>query len=145
VEAYERGLEPPYSGPAASVNEVNFDASQWACRFLGTLTCIVMIWQFVLACIGNRRIRDNKFMNKYLSKSAIRGSAREKKAATRKINTMLENASMLSPKSPSTTAIKEETMMNFVLRGESFEEVGGIFWTWKRLLTGKLFAEDGVW
>lgn len=146
VTSYENGLEPPYTtGPSRTVNDLNYNFSQWICRFLGNLTCLVLLWQFGLSCIGNRRIRANNFMNKYFSTSAIRGSAREKKAATRKINTMMENAYELSPKGTASTAVKEETMMNFVLRGESFEDIGGPFWTWKRLLSGKLFADDGVW
>jgi len=100
-----------------------------------------MLWRFVLACVGNERVRESVFMSKYFTTSAVRGSAREKKAATRKLNQMLENAHTLNP----TSASKEETMMNFVLRGESFENIGGLFWTWKRLFTRKLFVEDGVW
>ena len=148
VEAYKNGLEPPYSGPANTVNEPNYNAAQWVTRFIGTLTCLVLLWRFTLACIGDQRIRNNDFMRNYLSVSAVRGVAREKKAATRKINAMLENSHALNPKGQighSGRAAKDETMMNFVLRGESFEEIGGLLWTWKRLFSRKLFDEDGVW
>lgn len=36
-------------------------------------------------------------------------------------------------------------MINFVIRGETFEECGGTYWTWSQLLSGDLFEEEGVW
>ena len=36
-------------------------------------------------------------------------------------------------------------MLNYILRGEQFEDAGGIFWTWKRILSGQLFDTEGIW
>ena len=37
-------------------------------------------------------------------------------------------------------------MLNFVLRGERREDYcGGLVWTWRRLLSGALFDEEGIW
>ena len=36
-------------------------------------------------------------------------------------------------------------MLNFHLRGSRYEDVGGIAWTFKKLLSGSLFAEEGIW
>jgi hypothetical protein len=60
----------------------------------------------------------------------------------------MENAHKLMSKSASKhngPPIKEETMINFVIGGESFEDCGGLAWTWMRLLSGALFEEDGIW
>ena len=98
--------------------------------------------------IGNRRIRSPQFLARWFATSNVRGSCRTKKAATRKINALLENAYELHPKGisgqegPATT---ELTMVNFVLKGERFEDCAGVFWTYKRLLSGALFDEEGVW
>jgi len=39
----------------------------------------------------------------------------------------------------------DPTMLNYVLSGEQIEDAGGIVWTWKRILTGKLFDTEGIW
>jgi len=32
-----------------------------------------------------------------------------------------------------------------VKKTDELEQVGGWWWTWKRLFTGKIFTEDGIW
>jgi len=36
-------------------------------------------------------------------------------------------------------------MLNYVLRGEQLENAGGIFWTWKHVLSRELFDTEGIW
>jgi len=148
IQQYRKKLEPPYSGPASTVEDANYSGSQWLCRAAGILVCLVLLWQLILSRVGNQRIRANYYLRKFFSTSAVRGSSRAKRAATRKVNLLLENAHKLCPETASGhlgPASKDATITNFMLRGESFEEVGGLIWTWKRLLSRKLFAEDGVW
>jgi hypothetical protein len=64
---------------------------------------------------------------------------------------MITNAHVLHPsateddekdiKSSST----DKTMLNFVLNGESQEKVCTFAWTWKRLLSRRLFDTEGIW
>jgi len=41
--------------------------------------------------------------------------------------------------------LMDQTMLNYVLRGEQIEDAGGILWTWKRILSGKLSDTEGIW
>lgn len=105
--------------------------------------------QFLLALIGNRRIRQRTW-SKFLLTSVAKGGGRSKRAATRKINGILLNACSMQPKKSTSQQssdldISEEVMINFVIRGERFEDCGGLIWTWKRLFSEDLFEEDGVW
>jgi hypothetical protein len=110
---------------------------------------LLILFQFILAMIGNRRIRASKLMSYLFESSNVRGSARSKKAATRKINTVLKNAHNLRPMRISGyngAALSEEIMLNFILRGDRDEGYcGGLAWTWRRLLSGALFDEEGIW
>jgi hypothetical protein len=108
----------------------------------------LILIQFFLALIGIRHIRSSKLLIALFTTSHVRGTARSKKAATSKINAVLANAQNLNLKSTfkhNSLATKEEMITNFVLRGESFEECGGLSWTWTRLLSGALFDEEGIW
>jgi hypothetical protein len=150
VKAFERSIEPPYESgtPESSVNDLKFNATQWITRFCGSLVTLLVLIQLILALIGQRRIRASEFFRNLFVTSHVRGTARSKKAATRKINTLLLNAHSLHPKKVSGQAsavMKEDVMANYVLRGESFEDCGGLFWTWKRVLSGALFDEEGIW
>lgn len=85
------------------------------------------------------------------------GESRIKKAATRKMNTVLTNACNLhddlEPKKPSDSrgwsmgksTSADETMLNFVLRGNETKRVGGFLWIWDLLKTGGMFEKEGIW
>jgi uncharacterized membrane protein YhdT len=38
-----------------------------------------------------------------------------------------------------------QTILNYVLHGHKVERVGGLFWTFRRLWSGALTEEDGIW
>jgi hypothetical protein len=150
VKLYEGSIEPPYEAgtPASTVNKNIFEAFQWITRVFGMLVILLILIQLIIALIGQRRIRASEFLSNLFMASHVRGTARTKKAATRKINALLQNAHSLHPKKASgqdSSVIKEDVMANFVLRGERFEDCGGMVWTWKRLISGALFDEEGIW
>jgi hypothetical protein len=150
VTAFERSIEPPYESgtPEYTVNDLTFHSFQWVTRFFGMLVSLLILIQLILALIGQRSIRASEFLSTLFVTSHVRGTARSKKAATRKINTVLQNAHSLQPQKASgqtSAAMKEDVMANFVLRGEIYEDCGGLFWTWKRVFSGALFDEEGIW
>jgi hypothetical protein len=148
VETCKQGIELPYEGPESTVTEPKFNGAQWTTRAIGAISSLLILIQFFLGVIDIRRLRASKLLSYLSTTSHVRGTACSKKAATRKINAVMENAHKLMPKSASKhngPPIKEETMINFVIRGESFEDCGGLAWTWMRLLSGALFEEDGIW
>ena len=116
-------------------------------RAIDGISSLLILIQFFLGIIGILRIRAFNLLSYLFATSHVRCTARSKKAATRKINTVLENAHKLMPKIASKHSglpIKDEIMMNFVNRGESFEECGRLIWTWMRLLSGALLNDDGI-
>eukprot|EP00978_Attheya_sp_CCMP212_P033486 scaffold135240_cov62-Attheya_sp.AAC.3 len=141
------------------VNSKKFSSSQWTLRIVGLFILLSLLLQLVLSLLGSQRIRNSEFLSKWFTTSAIRGSARTKRAATRKINRLLENAHSLHPEEISGTpsglskrsSLKpkskgsEDTMLNFVLRGDMQEDSGGIAWTWRNIKSGALFDTEGVW
>jgi hypothetical protein len=149
VKVYMEGIELPYDGPASTVKDDDYSGAQWLTRILGLIVSLLILIQFIMAVIGTRRIRASNLMRYLFGTSDERRTARIKKAATRKINMVLQNAHNLRPMSTSAhngPALTEEIMLNFVLRGERREDYcGGIFWTWRRLLSGAVLDEEGIW
>ena len=105
----------------------------------------------------------NKKMEALFRTSNTRGEARLKRAATRKMNSVLLNAHLLhdhtrrkpttsDPRQLETTTsislsngMVDQAMLNYVLQGDRVEEAAGFLWTWKRLWTGEFFDTDGIW
>lgn len=112
----------------------------------------------LLFIYGNNKPQGNY----WFTSSNTLGEARLKKAATRKLNKMILNAHELnnfdSKLSDSTSLQKktssrvlqtndvvDQTMLNYVLNGQTYEAAGGLMWTWKLLLSGALFDTEGIW
>lgn len=64
-----------------------------------------------------------------------------KRAGENKIASLIENGLSMHPVQQTT---KGQIMRNFFLRGEEVIEVGGLSWTYKQVLNGHLFLEEGV-
>ena len=150
----ERQVEEPYDKPEKTVNQDDYTGAQYVTNVVGCIVAGMMLLQFIYAVIGNRRIRQAKWLSNVLLTCLGKGSGRSKRAATRKVNKLLQNASNMKPRrsaveenitSDFTSDISEEVMINFVTRGETFEECGGFIWTWKQLFSGSLFEEEGIW
>jgi hypothetical protein len=50
------------------------------------------------------------------------------------------SASNLTNSSPT-----EKALINYNLSLSVKEQVGGVFWAWKRIFTGKIYSEEGIW
>jgi hypothetical protein len=68
-----------------------------------------------------------------------------KRAGTVKLNNMVMNAFKLHNRKATGAAAEQELMANYIIRGESLESSGGLFWTWKRIFNRDLFKFEGVW
>jgi hypothetical protein len=64
--------------------------------------------------------------------SSIRRSAASRRAAS-------------SDHSTSSTSPTEKALMNYNLSLVTKEPAGGIVWAWKRVFTGKIYSEEGIW
>jgi len=102
-------------------------------------------------------IRDAISTSKITYTSNDVAEARTKRAGTQKINSMLVNAYILHRgnslgldlsdlrRAKDSPKRIDKAMDNYVQRGESYSNAGGFLWTWKRILNGSLFYEEGVW
>eukprot|EP00978_Attheya_sp_CCMP212_P014702 scaffold37585_cov61-Attheya_sp.AAC.5 len=68
-----------------------------------------------------------------------------KRAGTVKLNNMVMNAFKLHNRKAKGAVAEQEVMANYIIRGESLESSGGLFWTWKRIFNRDLFKFEGVW
>lgn len=81
-----------------------------------------------------------------------------KQSALFKLDKMLSNAHdvhrdvIRSKRSKAGTAVSDNTLSNYGLalaefskRDGIFKYIGGIGWTWRRILSGDLFSQDGIW
>jgi hypothetical protein len=115
--------------------------------------------------ISKRGLVAFKSLTKIITNGSVRKEARTKKAATFKVNEMVSNAMELhddaesySSRFPSdrsgqqrdstSTVYMKSTgrfLLNFQAVQDRFDESGGLLWAWKRVLTGSLFEEEGIW
>jgi len=113
----------------------------WLSLLAGNVCVVLILIQFVSAVIGDSRIRNSRLFTSWFGTSDAIGSGRAKRAATHKMCTLLENARKLHDSSKT----RQKTMTNFVRNGESYEDCGGLGWTWRRIRSGSLFDEEGIW
>ena len=78
-------------------------------------------------------------MQRIFTPSDVRAEMNVKLASQHKMDLMIRNACDLHSKN------NEETMRNFLIRGESYVHCGGFLWTWYGLWNQSLFAKEGVW
>lgn len=96
--------------------------------------------------------KSHSVIHHLTSTSNVRAETRLKLAAIRKVAAMFLNAQGLHQLTQedimatgSDHRSTEQTLRNFVLRGERTELSGGFVWTWRMLLNGRLFHTEGIW
>ena len=125
---------------------------------VGVLLAALFILQIIFFAVRwtfARCLKQVEILKEFISTSSARGDARLKRAATRKVNNLLMNAdrlhqpneilSGLSPSDSTMIVSSDQTMRNYVLDEDRTEKVGGLIWTWWRILDGRLFDTEGIW
>ena len=123
-------------------------------------------WNLIEEVEGKDSSKSFDVISLFSTTSNVVGTARVKRAATRKVNRMLMNAREMH--GPATTEKTSETkeaessqvagesealhldqgdavFQNYTLRGERSVPAGSLFWTWRKILSGDLFEEEGIW
>jgi hypothetical protein len=112
---------------------------------------IVVLIEIYLICGESirRRCFNNESLVKLFTASGIKAETGNKQAAAFKIKLIVDNARQIHSYSEKYIDHGETSfsagILNFSVRGEEFEEVGGFLWTWKRLFNKDLFEKDGIW
>lgn len=110
------------------------------------------------------RDQNDGIINRFSTSSHVIGTARTKRAATRKVNSMLTNARSMHgrvfghdtaetidnnkqqrQKDKMGVEAVDAVFQNFTLRGERTVKAGSLFWTWQKIRSGELFDEEGIW
>lgn len=159
IIGFKRGSSEPYNGPETRVNKKFFEPLCRVTLAVGVILAVVFVIQLALTMIAKSCQSD--CFQYWLSTSNAYGESRLKKAATRKMNRLLlhafslhdvndttrpNDASLTSRSSGMTYKTSaDQTMLNYALRGQKIEESGGLIWTWRLILSGKLFDFEGIW
>eukprot|EP00581_Thalassiosira_minuscula_P000876 CAMPEP_0183743918 /NCGR_PEP_ID=MMETSP0737-20130205/65465_1 /TAXON_ID=385413 /ORGANISM="Thalassiosira miniscula, Strain CCMP1093" /LENGTH=1005 /DNA_ID=CAMNT_0025979549 /DNA_START=161 /DNA_END=3178 /DNA_ORIENTATION=- len=125
---------------------------------------IVVVCGIILILLSLQNLIDRmipvKFQNKYkwverlLSSGTVKLEQSMKLAAAFKINRMIRNAVAVhkaaefehgAGPSSSKDSSYGRALLAYTKKQDLEEEVGGWFWFLKRILSGKLFSEDGIW
>ena len=80
---------------------------------------------------------------RFLSSDLIR-SAGTKRAATRKINSLLDNAKTLHLECKDQGG-RQSVMARYLIHEDNYQDAGGVIWSFVMLLSNRLVEEHGVW
>ena len=112
------------------------------------LTQLLLIKNVISVLVPKFLVRRFLILRVFLMPSSVLRASSQKRAATSKINNMIENAHKLhrrAHKKNRGSNAGHATILNFVLHGEKLEDCAGFWWTWKSILTQRLFKKEGVW
>lgn len=160
TQKFIRDATEPYSGAEKRANRQFFSQLTYATASVGLLLVLAYLVQLLLTLTA--KYQRSEITNWFQLTSNTSGEVRSKKSAIRKINRMLLNAcdmhscdevsdsSAVLPNTSFALSIAnrpaiDRTMLNYVLRGQRLEDVGGLFWSWKQIFTGRLFDTEGIW
>lgn len=132
------------------MNSPLWNQAQYLTMGAAIVLVLISFKEFVLSLIGNHRIRASEFMNNWLSTSNTFGVTNAKKAASCKLNGLLLNAHSLHPAAQADEKGNfqqkaDRAMFNYVVTGAKTENVATFLWTFKMILSRKLFNTEGIW
>jgi len=181
IESYKEEKDTLYIEVQQFVDNPSFQIAVYLNTGLGCTLALNYFLHFLVGCgrAFNWIEKDQKgdggrgIIGLLFVTSDVIGAARSKKAATRKVNLMLDNASSMHT-TPDTVnedgedksaddditdmkrcrpgrtislhkAKSDAVFQNFTLRGERYETAGSLIWAWKHLLNRDLFDVEGIW
>ena len=119
---------------------------------LGAFLVLMSLHNILDRLIPQRWIEGKSIWKKMLTGGTVYMERNMKKAAAYKINDMIRNSMAVHKAAEfehGNGAQKETSygraLLTFVKKADDLEQVGGWWWTWKRLFNGKIFTEDGIW
>ena len=93
-------------------------------------------------CVSKEIIRNNRFLRALTLPYGIRRATDTKRASSRKINAVLDNAVKMHFKD--WNGVKVTAAERFIIEPEKSIRVGGLLWSWRNLLTRKLSTHYGI-
>jgi len=116
----------------------------------GLLTQIELLRGLLAIACPNVLIRRFGLFKLLFLPSNVRRVARQKRAGTHKINSMIKQAHKLHRKAHKRTNVgsnpDQTTILNFILHGDKKVPCGGFFWTWiNTAWNAQLLVREGIW
>lgn len=140
------------------INSDRFAAMIYLCTIIGSILVGNYFCHFAIGIARQFGYTPQQggWVELFSTTSHLLGTARTKRAATRKINKLLSNARDLHGSteelamSPGSTmsfhkSQSDTVFQNYTLNGEKYEDAGSLLWVWERIITGELFDNEGVW
>ena len=109
----------------------------------GCLLAAKTILMMPAGLIPTSAIKNSSFLSYVFVPSSTRSAFFTKQAASKKINKMLDQARSMHFKTQLGRPISP--MDHFMLCGMSTEDCGGLLWTWKEIVSGRLVTTHGIW
>lgn len=161
-EMDETDADTSSSTPYDSVKGVAFNLGRFVALVSGLLLPVLFLFHTISLSFQKTKYFSYDAMGLVrwiLSPSNTRAEMRLKWAATSKTNGMLLNACRLHFLRHAATEVlpldqlgelagyhsTDRATENYLLCGEHLEVAGGFFWTWRRIMNGSLFDEEGIW
>lgn len=120
----------------------------WTAMTIAAVLTLVSLVKNLIPKLLPNKLKQNMLLKSFLLSSNTLRTAKQKKAATNKINLMIQNAYELhvdAHKSASGANAEHQTILNFVVNGEKPVKCGGLIWTWKAMFQKTMFEVEGVW
>ena len=142
IEAFKisipHGADGQYTDLDKIVVRTWFQASMDVYLSFSMVLIFVMIPKnLIFDCLSHQNRGGGR---KWTLSSDVTRSAETKKAATRKVHSLLTNAYEMHFGN-----MNAAEMYVRLSRHRTYEHVGGFIWTWSRLLSRELFSEHGIW
>lgn len=119
---------------------------------LGCILVASLVVDFILALTPRQLFTTSTLGRWLLSPAGLKGEVNSKKAAFWKSSMLLNNAldiqnshDFSKGRSSVRSSIRSEAITAYHMREGDTRQVGGVLWTWKKMVDGTLFQEEGIW
>ena len=109
----------------------------------GSLLAAKTVLMIPAGLIPTSAVKNSSLLSYLFVPSSTRSASFTKQAATKKINKMIDQARSMHFKTQLGRAISP--LDQFMLCGMSSEDCGGLIWTWKEIISGRLVSTHGIW
>ena len=116
----------------------------------GCLLLLIGLQNLLARIIPDQYIEKNQVLQKVFWSGTIAMERNMKQASSFKTNQLIKNARKVHQKAdfetgPGQSNSYGRALLSFTKMENETEETGGFFWTWKRMMNGRLYREDGIW
>jgi len=156
-------IAPSHVIESIESRDITLDKEYKIVRFIGMAAGYALLlyytFQLVVSVAENYLITGGpkSFLSKMTQSSSEVGSSRLKYATIHKTNRVLRNALEMHDtpfstaredskySAPKVMSQHDPVFQNYMIQGERHEEIPIFLWTWKQLLSGRLFNTQGIW